>query len=158
MDGAGEGCHGSEEEDPPSDCTVGIVKYGVDVRSAGPVTRGDRSANIVDVLPLQLCIIREMSSDGWQWSRYDLVARVEDGVVIGIIDDALERQNARARAVRRRRNEPLALQNYLSTVSGNRKGEPDWDKLSGDRGPGGSGCDVNVSSGRKGCCKVGVGN
>src|SRR2546429_9992041 len=99
-----------------------------------------------------------MSSDGWQSSCNDLVARVEDAVVVGIIDYALEGQNARAGTVGRSRNQPLTLQDYLSTVSRNREREPDYDKLGGDRGPCGSGCDVYVASGGEGCCKGRVGN
>jgi len=86
-----EGRHWSEEEDSARDRTIGVVEDRIDGWSACPVTvDGRRDAKTVSVSPLQLCIIREMSSDGWQGSCDDLVACVEDAVVVAIVDYALE--------------------------------------------------------------------
>jgi len=53
----GERCHGPEEEDSPRHCGVSVVEDRVDAGSTCPVTVGDRRAEIVNVSPLQLCII-----------------------------------------------------------------------------------------------------
>jgi len=86
-----EGGHWSEEEDSARDRAVGVVEDRIYCWTDCPVTVRDRAdAKIVSVSPLQLCIIREMSSNGRQGSRNDLVACIEDAVVVAIVDYALE--------------------------------------------------------------------